>query len=100
MAKSKTSKFPKVVREPPGTFGGARGALLGGLPISPSWANRLPRLPISLRGILYMIRSWCFETAALEFKETEFMALAEEDSRKAAFVAKGRRDGCVSEAHL
>ena len=31
------------------TPGGARGALLGGLPISPSWANRPP---ISLRGIL------------------------------------------------
>ena len=31
------------------TPGGARGALLGGLPISPSWANRPPT---SLRGIL------------------------------------------------
>ena len=31
------------------TPGGGRGALLGGLPISPSWANRPP---ISLRGIL------------------------------------------------
>ena len=38
--------------------GGARGALLGGLPISPSWANRLPRLPISLRGILTYTAAW------------------------------------------
>ena len=40
------------------TPGGARGALLGGLPISPSWANRLPRLPISLRGILTYTAAW------------------------------------------
>ena len=40
------------------TPGGARGGLLGGLPISPSWANRLPRLPISLRGILTYMALW------------------------------------------
>ena len=40
------------------TPGGGRGALLGGLPISPSWANRLPRLPISLRGILTYMALW------------------------------------------
>ena len=37
------------------TPGGGRGALLGGLPISPSWANRPP---ISLRGILTYMALW------------------------------------------
>ncbi len=51
------------------TPGGARGALLGGLPISPSWANRLPRLPISLRGILtYMPLRAVYGMALQEFQ--------------------------------